>query len=161
MRSGPHPDRRRQTDGGFAAIERSARARIAGQGPARRTPGMVAHLPLTKLAGLLVRQVARPIVKVLQERLKQNATFTRNITRLATGYQRFELNLRRRMMGLGTTGATFKMEPQQALDLVVDLVGESLVIAAAASIVAIEYSRCARSPPRAWLPSSPRPRHRP
>lgn len=98
---------------------------------------------MIKLAGLLVRQVARPVVRVLQDRLKKNKTFANTLTTMANAYQNLETRTRRRILGLQPGSASARsMDPNQALELVVDLIGESLIIFAAGTVVYIDWSRC-------------------
>ncbi|RNA35633.1 hypothetical protein BpHYR1_042060 [Brachionus plicatilis] len=99
-------------------------------------------LPLFKLGAILAKQISKPMSKMFKEKAIQNEFFRNNVViRIANWYHKFDINVRMRVLGLGSPDKVPPMTEKAAIDLGGDILAEFFVFGTATSLILFEYFR--------------------
>lgn len=105
----------------------------------------MAAFPLLKLGVLAIRQISKPLANVLKEKAKNSHFFrTRICMPPAQFYHWCEVNVKARLLNLGTPKEVVKLNEQAAIDLGSELIGDLFMFSIGAAAVIAEYTRQSR-----------------
>jgi len=102
----------------------------------------MAAFPVAKLAGLLLKQISKPIANISKEKAK-NSFFFRTYVCMppAQVYHWCEVKMKMWVMNLGRPVEIPKLNEQMAIELGANLLGEGIIFSIAAGILCAEYIR--------------------
>lgn len=105
----------------------------------------MAAFPLIKLGTLALRQISKPLANHLKNRAK-NSDFFRNRICIppAQFYHWCEVNVKARMLNLGSPKEVAKLNEQAAIDLGSELIGDMFMFVIGAAAIIAEYTRQSR-----------------
>lgn len=105
----------------------------------------MAGFPLLKLGVLAIRQIAKPLSNLLKVRAKESHFFrTRICMPPAQFYHWCEVNVKARLLNLGSPKEVAKLNEQAAIDLGAELIGEWFLFTIGAGAAIAEYTRQSR-----------------
>ncbi|XP_005093419.1 putative OPA3-like protein CG13603 [Aplysia californica] len=105
----------------------------------------MAPFPLVKLGYLALKQISKPIANYIKRRAKANPFFRRYICMPpAQIYNWAEINIRLRMVGLGSAKNVEPLSEKEAIELGGEMLGEFIVFSFAAILLLSEYARSSR-----------------
>lgn len=106
----------------------------------------MAGFPLIKLGSLALRQISKPLANHLKNRAKNSHFFRTKICMPpAQFYHWVEVNVKARLLNLGTPKEVVKLNEQAAIDLGSELIGDTFMFIVGAAAVIAEYTRQSRS----------------
>ncbi len=98
--------------------------------------------PLFKLGALLAKQISKPLSKILKEKAKKNSFIRQKIViPPANVYHKFNINIRMRLLGLGSPDTVKPLTEKAAIELGADLISDFFVFGTAAGAIFFEYLR--------------------
>lgn len=105
----------------------------------------MAAFPLLKLGTLALRQISKPLANHLKNRAK-NSDFFRNKICIppAQFYHWCEVNVKARLLNLGSPREVAKLNEQAAIDLGSELIGDMFMFVIGAAAIIAEYTRQSR-----------------
>ena len=102
----------------------------------------MAGFPLIKLGSLALRQISKPLANHLKERAKNSHFFRTKICMPpAQFYHWCEVNVKARLLNLGSPKEVVKLNEQAAIDLGAELIGDIFIFSVGAFAVVAEYTR--------------------
>ncbi|XP_064549789.1 putative OPA3-like protein CG13603 [Drosophila montana] len=102
--------------------------------------------PLIKLGTLAVRQISKPIVKIIKQTAKSNQTFnTYLVSTPAQIYHWIGVRAKMRMLGMKQPKFVPPLNKTMAIETGSDLLGEIVVFSLCVSLLCLEFSRQARN----------------
>ncbi|XP_032295281.1 putative OPA3-like protein CG13603 [Drosophila virilis] len=102
--------------------------------------------PLIKLGALAVRQISKPIVRVIKQTAKTNQTFnTYLVSTPAQIYHWIGVRAKMRMLGMKQPKFVPPLNKTMAIETGSDLLGEMIVFSVCVSLLCLEFSRQARN----------------
>jgi len=105
----------------------------------------MAGFPLLKLGVLALRQISKPLANHLKTRAKESDFFRTKICMPpAQFYHWCEVNVKARLLNLGTPKEVVKLNEQAAIDLGSELIGDLFMFSIGAAAVVAEYNRQSR-----------------
>ncbi|BFZ07647.1 hypothetical protein BsWGS_10686 [Bradybaena similaris] len=105
----------------------------------------MAPFPLIKLGYLAVKQISKPIANYIKRKAKSTPVFRKYICMPpAQFYHWCEVNVRLRILGLGSAQTVEKLSEKEAIELGGEMIGESVIFFMAAFVLLLEYQRGAR-----------------
>lgn len=105
----------------------------------------MAGFPLLKLGVLAIRQISKPLANHLKTRAKESHFFRTKICMPpAQFYHWCEVNVKARLLNLGTPKEVVKLNEQAAIDLGSELIGDLFMFSIGAAAVIAEYTRQSR-----------------
>ncbi|XP_046402000.1 putative OPA3-like protein CG13603 isoform X2 [Ischnura elegans] len=106
---------------------------------------MATALPVSKLIALVIRQIARPTSRYLQQKAKQSPFFRNKICMPpAQLYNWCEVKAKMWVMNLGRPVNIPSLNEAMAIELGANLLGEGIIFSIAAGLLFLEYSRQVR-----------------
>lgn len=105
----------------------------------------MAGFPLLKLGVLAIRQISKPFANHLKTRAKESHFFRTKICMPpAQFYHWCEVNVKARLLNLGSPKEVVKLNEQAAIDLGSELIGDVFMFSIGAAAVIAEYARQSR-----------------
>lgn len=105
----------------------------------------MAAFPLFKLGVLALRQISKPLANHLKTRAKNSHFFrTKVCMPPAQFYHWCEVNVKARLLNLGTPKEVVRLNEQAAIDLGSELIGDVFIFSIGALAIVAEYTRQAR-----------------
>lgn len=105
----------------------------------------MAAFPLLKLGTLAIRQISKPLANHLKTRAKESHFFRTKICMPpAQFYHWCEVNVKARLLNLGSPKEVVKLNEQAAIDLGSELLGDFFIFSVGAIAVVAEYTRQSR-----------------
>lgn len=105
----------------------------------------MAGFPLLKLGVMAIRQISKPFANHLKTRAKNSHFFrTRICMPPAQFYHWCEVNVKARLLNLGSPKEVVKLNEQAAIDLGSELIGDVFMFSIGAVAVIAEYNRQSR-----------------
>lgn len=105
----------------------------------------MAAFPLLKLGTLALRQISKPLANHLKTKAK-NSDFFRNKICIppAQFYHWCEVNVKARLLNLGSPKEVARLNEQAAIDLGSELIGDMFIFFVGAAAIVAEYARQSR-----------------
>lgn len=105
----------------------------------------MAGFPLLKLGVLAVRQISKPFANHLKNKARESHFFRTKICMPpAQAYHWVEVNVKARLLNLGSPKEVVKLNEQAAIDLGAELIGDLFMFSIGAAAVIAEYTRQSR-----------------
>lgn len=105
----------------------------------------MAGFPIIKLGILAIRQISKPLANHLKTRAKNSHFFRTKICMPpAQFYHWCEVNVKARLLNLGTPKEVVKLNEQAAIDLGSELLGDFFMFSIGAVAIVAEYTRQSR-----------------